>query len=120
LGTRVDYSQLIKLYGATSDDDHRYSPPRVIDAIAKPVWGNPDPERICTSHVERQNLTLRMCMRRMTRLTNAFSKKWYNLREAFALQFAYYNFCRVHQSLRVTPAMQAGIADHVYSIAELL
>ena len=120
LGTRVDYSQLIKLYGASSEDEHRYSPPRVIDAIAKPMWGNPDPERICTSHVERQNLTLRMCMRRMTRLTNAFSKKWYNLKAAFALQFAYYNLCRIHQSLRVTPAMEAQITNHAWTINELL
>jgi IS1 family transposase len=120
LGTRVDYSQLVKLYGPASEEQHRYSPPRVIDAIAKPMWGNPDPERICTSHVERQNLTLRMCMRRMTRLTNAFSKSWYNLKCAFALQFAYYNLCRVHQSLRVTPAMEAGLTNRVWEIGELL
>jgi len=120
LGTRVDYSQLIKLYGAASEDVHRYSPPRVVDAIAKPMWGDPDPERICTSHVERQNLTLRMSMRRLTRLTNAFSKKWYNLREAFALQFAYYNFCRVHQTLRVTPAMESRITDHIWTLQELI
>ncbi|MGA9059997.1 MAG: IS1 family transposase [Terriglobia bacterium] len=120
LGTRVDYSQLIKLYGSGNEDEHRYSPPRVIDAIAKPMWGNPDPERICTSHVERQNLTLRMHMRRLTRLTNAFSKKWYNLKCAFALWFAYYNFCRIHQTLRVTPVMEAGLADHVWSIEGLV
>jgi hypothetical protein len=80
----------------------------------------PDYERICTSHIERQNLTMRMQIRRLTRLTNAFSKKWDNLRAAIALHFAYYNFCRVHSSLRVTPAMEAGITDHVWSIAELL
>jgi len=120
LGTRVDYSQLIKLYGSGNEDEHRYSPPRVIDAIAKPMWGNPDPERICTSHVERQNLSIRMEMRRMTRLTNAFSKKWYNLKCAFALWFAYYNFCRIHQTLRVTPVMEAGLADHVWSIEGLV
>jgi IS1 family transposase/transposase-like protein len=120
LGTRVDYSQLIKVYGAANDEEHRYSPPRVIDAIAKPMWGNPDPERICTSHIERQNLTLRMCMRRLTRLTNCFSKSWYNLKCAFALQFAYYNLCRVHQTLRVTPAMENNLTDHVWSLQELI
>ncbi|MGO9636514.1 MAG: IS1 family transposase [Terracidiphilus sp.] len=80
----------------------------------------PDFERICTSHIERQNLTMRMQIRRLTRLTNAFSKKWENLRAAIALHFAYYNFCRVHSSLRVTPAMEAGIADHIWTISELL
>jgi hypothetical protein len=82
--------------------------------------GNPDPERICTSHVERQNLDIRMGMRRMTRLTNAFSKSWDHLRAAYALWFAYFNFCRIHGTLRVTPAMEAGITDHVWGLAELL
>jgi hypothetical protein len=80
----------------------------------------PDFERICTSHIERQNLTMRMQIRRLTRLTNAFSKKWENLRAAIALHFAYYNFCRVHSSLRVTPSMEAGLTDHVWTIGELL
>jgi transposase InsO family protein len=80
----------------------------------------PDYERICTSHIERQNLTMRMQMRRLTRLTNAFSKKWENLRAALALHFAYYNYCRVHSSLRVTPAMEAGLADHVWTVEELI
>jgi hypothetical protein len=80
----------------------------------------PDCERVCTSHIERQNLTMRMQIRRLIRLTNAFSKKWENLRAAIALHFAYYNFCRVHSSLRVTPAMEAGLTDHVWTIAELL
>jgi hypothetical protein len=80
----------------------------------------PDYERICTSHIERQNLTMRMQIRRLTRLTNAFSKKLENLRAAVALHFAYYNFCRVHSSLRVTPAMEAGISDHVWTLTELL
>jgi hypothetical protein len=80
----------------------------------------PDFERICTSHVERQNLTMRMQIRRLTRLTNAFSKKWENLRAAIALHFAYYNFCRIHQTLRVTPAMEAGLTDHVWELKELL
>jgi hypothetical protein len=80
----------------------------------------PDFERICTSHIERQNLTMRMQIRRLTRLTNAFSKKWENLRAAIALHFAYYNFCRIHSSLRVTPAMESGLTDHVWTITELL
>jgi hypothetical protein len=80
----------------------------------------PEYERICTSHIERQNLTMRMQIRRLTRLTNAFSKKWENLRAAVALHFAYYNFCRVHSSLRVTPAMEAGITDHVWTIEDLV
>jgi hypothetical protein len=82
--------------------------------------GDPDRARICTSHVERQNLTIRMQMRRMTRLTNAFSKKWENLWAAYCLWFAYYDFCRIHSSIRVTPAMEAGITDHVWELAELL
>jgi IS1 family transposase len=120
LGTRVDYAQLIKVYGAPADDEHRYSPASVVEAVAKPVWGQPNPERICTSHVERQNLSIRMAMRRMTRLTNAFSKKWANLKAAYALWFAFSNFCRVHQTLRVTPAMEAGISNHVWEVQELL
>jgi hypothetical protein len=120
LGTRVDYAQLIKVYAAPTDEEHLYSPASVVQTIVKPVWGQPDPERICTSHVERQNLTMRMQMRRLTRLTNAFSKKRANLWAALALYFAWYNLCRVHQSLRVTPAMQAGITDHVWEISEIL
>jgi hypothetical protein len=84
------------------------------------VSGRPDPERICTSIVERQNLTMRMQIRRLTRLTNAFSKKWENLWAALCLHFAYYNLCRIHRSIRVTPAMEAGIADHVWELTELL
>jgi hypothetical protein len=85
-----------------------------------PVFGNPDPARICTSIVERQNLTIRMQVRRLTRLTNAFSKKWENLWAAYCLHFACYNFCRIHRSLRVTPAMEAKITVHVRSIEALL
>lgn len=120
LGHRVDFAQLIKVYGAPTEGEGRYSPATVESVAVVPVIGNPDPDRICTSIVERQNLTIRMQVRRMTRLTNAFSKKWENHWAALCLHFAYYNFCRVHKSLRVTPAMEAGIADHVWSIAELL
>ena len=91
-----------------------------MEAVPKPVLGNPDRHRICTSHIERQNLSVRMGMRRMTRLTNAFSKKWENLKAAYAVWFAFYNFCRIHQSLRVTPAMEAGITDHAWDLSELL
>ncbi len=120
LGTRVDFAQLIKVYAASSEDEHRYSPPKVIEAISKPIWGDPDPDRICTSYVERQNLTMRMQIRRLTRLTNAFSKKRENLRAALALYFGWYNFCRTHRTIRVTPAMESGISNHIWSIRELL
>jgi len=82
--------------------------------------GDPDPAKICASHIERQNLTLRMQMRRLTRLTNGFSKKWENLWAAYCLHFAYYNFCRIHKTLRVTPAMEAGIAGRVWEIGNFL
>jgi transposase-like protein/IS1 family transposase len=120
LGKRVDFAQLIKVYRATPEGERRYSPAEVISTEVVPVIGAPDPEKICTSHVERANLSIRMGMRRLTRLTNAFSKKWENLKAAYAVWFAYYNFCRVHQSLRVTPAMEAGLTNHVWQLAELL
>ena len=116
----VDYGQLIKVYGASREGEQRYSPAEVISAQPHPVFGLPDVQRICTSHVERQNLSIRMGMRRMTRLTNAFSKKWDNLKAAFALWFAFYNFCRIHKTIRMTPAMEAGIADHVWALQELI
>ena len=120
-GMDVDYAQLQKIYGAPSDDEQRrYSPAKCIGCDMKVVSGDPDPKHISTSFVERQNLTMRMSMRRFTRLTNAFSKKVDNLRHAVALHYMYYNFCRVHQSLRVTPAMEAGLSDHVWSLAELV
>lgn len=120
LGDRVDFAQLIKVYRAASDGERRYSPAEVASTEAVPVFGRPDPERICTSIVERSNLSLRMGIRRFTRLTNAFSKKWENHWAAIAVWFTFYNFCRVHKSLRVTPAMEAGIADHIWSVRELL
>ena len=102
------------------DGEARYSPAEVVDTEVVPIMGDPDTSRACTSIVERQNLTIRMQMRRLTRLTNAFSKKWENLWAAYCLHFAYYNFCRVHRSLRVTPGMEAGITDHIWEIKELL
>jgi IS1 family transposase len=120
LGSRVDYAQLIKVYAAPMDEEHRYSPASVVETIVKPVWGQPDPDRICTSHTERQSLTMRMQIRRFTRLTNALSKKWENRYAALSLYFAYYNFVRIHSAIRVTPAMEAGITDHVCNLGELL
>ncbi len=121
-GERVDYAQLIKIYGMDVPEDvRRYSPPRLAEAIPTPVYGYPDEKLICTSHVERQNLTMRMCMRRLTRLTNGFSKKWSNLRAAPAMHFAWYNFCRKHITLKsATPAMAAGLTDRVWAISDLL
>jgi IS1 family transposase/transposase-like protein len=117
---RADFAQLIKLYGDYGQfGNERYSPGRITEVISKVRDGRPDPEHISTSHVERQNLTMRMAIRRFTRLTNAFSKKLDNLKAAVSLHFAFYNFCRVHNSLRVTPAMEAGISDHTWSLAEL-
>lgn len=120
LAGRVHFAQLVKVYGASREGEQRYSPAEVVDAVPYLVSGNPDRDRICTSHVERQNLSIRMGMRRMTRLTNAFSKKWSNLEAAYYLWFAYYNFCRRHQSLRITPAMESGLTDHVWNIKELI
>jgi IS1 family transposase len=120
---QADFAQLVKLfgdYGQHDNADARYSPPRITEVISKIIDGRPDPDHISTSHVERQNLTMRMGIRRLTRLTNAFSKKLANLKAAIALHFAYYNFCRVHQTLRVTPAMQAGLTDHIWELKELL
>ena len=114
------FAQIIKVYKQPADGERRYSPGEIVDTEVVPIFGNPDPDRICTSIVERQNLTIRMQMRRLTRLTNAFSKKWENLWAAYCLHFAYYNFCRLHRSLRVTPAMEAGITHRVWSISDLL
>jgi transposase-like protein/IS1 family transposase len=120
-GGNADFAQLTKLFGDYGQHgSERYSPPRITEVISKVRSGVPDPKHISTSYVERQNLTMRMQLRRLTRLTNAFSKKLDNLKAAVALHFAYYNFCRVHSSLRVTPAMEAGISDHVWAIDELL
>lgn len=119
-GDYVDYAMLIKVYRNPSEGEARYSPPEVASVEVVPVCGNPDSDRICTSIIERSNLSLRMGQRRWTRLTNAFGRKWENQWAAAMLWYTYYNFCRIHKSLRVTPAMEAGIADHQWSIAELL
>jgi len=120
LGTRVDFAQLIKVYQNNREGEQKYSPPEVVETIRKVVIGNPDPRRVCTSIVERSNLSMRTSIRRLTRLTNAFSKKWENLSAALALYFAYYNFCRIHSSIRCTPAMEAGLTKQVWSLRDLL
>jgi IS1 family transposase len=120
LGDRCDYAMLIKVYRAGTEGEGRYSPAEVASVEEVPVMGRPDPERICTNIVERSNLSTRMSVRRFTRLTNAFSKKWENHWAAVAVWFGFYNFCRVHKSLRVTPAMAAGITSTVWSVRDLL
>lgn len=121
-GGDIDYAMLIKMYGNSHavTDQRRYSPAECTGIEKINICGNPDKKEISTSYVERQNLTMRMSMRRFTRLTNGFSKKVDNLEAAVALYFMYYNFGRVHQTLRVTPAMEAGIADHVWILEEII
>lgn len=117
-GSEVDYAMLIKLYGA-SQEETRYSPAECIGCERKAISGKPDSKHVSTSFVERQNLTMRMSMRRFTRLTNAFSKKVENHAYHIALHYMHYNFCRIHQTLRVTPAMEAGLTDHVWMVEEI-
>ena len=119
-GREIDFSQLIKIYGNTPESEVRYSPAECRGIEINKIQGNPDSDHISTSYVERHNLTMRMNMRRFTRLTNGFSKKVEKLACAVALHFMYYNFCRVHQTLRLTPAMEAGVTDHVWNIEEIL
>jgi IS1 family transposase len=120
-GANADYAMLHKIYAAPSEDEaRRYSPATCIGCDLKVISGDPDPKHVSTSFVERQNLTMRMSMRRFTRLTNGFSKKLENHGHSVALYFMHYNFCRVHQTLRVTPAMEAGVSDHVWSIEEIV
>jgi len=119
-GPEIDFSQLIKMYGAPAENETRYSPAQCTGIEKRVIQGNPDLKKTSTSYVERQNLTMRMSMRRFTRLTNAFSKKLENLGHAVALHFMYYNFCRIHQSLRITPAMAAGVTDHVWDIEDII
>jgi IS1 family transposase len=119
-GADIDYAVLQKLYGAEQSDEKRYSPAVCIGTKQETITGTADPKHISTSYVERQNLTMRMSMRRFTRLTNAFSKKVENHAAAVALYFMWYNFGRVHQTLRVTPAMEAGVSAHVWSVEEIV
>lgn len=118
-GSEVDYSILIKLYGPSPEAEKRYSPAKCIGTKTRKIIGNPDPSHVSTSYVERSNLTIRMSNRRFTRLTNAFSKKLANHEHAFSLFAMHYNFARVHKTLRVTPAMEAGVADHIWSMEEI-
>ena len=124
---RIDYTMLVKLYGQAPDGQRRYSPPQIVGIEETTVMGNPDPDHVSTSYIERQNLTMRMNVRRLTRLTNGFSKKIENHKNALALHYMYYNFCRVQQTLtkgrggiRYTPAMAAGVADHAWTLGEVV
>jgi IS1 family transposase len=121
-GADIDYAMLVKVYGESIEQkvEKRYSPPNYVSSRKEIVAGNPERKHISTSYAERQNLTMRMSMRRFTRLTNAFSKKVENLAYAVSLHFMYYNFARIHRSLRVTPAMEAGVSDHVWSLKEII
>ena len=122
-GSEIDYAMLVKLYegdsGKQAPAERRYSPAVCTGAREQRIAGNPDPAHVSTSYVERQNLTMRMSMRRFTRLTNAFSKKVDNHKAMIALHYMHYNFARIHKTLRVTPAMEAGVTDHVWSLEEI-
>jgi IS1 family transposase len=120
-GADVDYAQLVKLYGASLDSTKgRYSPAECCGAIKTPIEGKPDPKHISMSYAERANLTMRMHMRRFTRLTNGFSKKIENHTHQVALHFMYYNFVRIHSALRMTPAMAAGVSDRLWEIGDIV
>ncbi len=116
----IDFAQVVKLYASVNPGPGRYSPPRVKEVVSTIISGHPDERHVSTSFVEANNLTMRMAIRRLTRLTNAFSKKLANLKAALALHFMNYNFVRVHSTIRVTPAMAAGITDHIWTWNELL
>ena len=119
---KIDYAQLVKIYGTegTSIRTSRYSPPPCVGAEPRVVSGDPDPKHISTSFVERQNLTMRMSMRRFTRLTNAFSKKFENHAHSVAIHFMYYNFVRLHETVRMTPAMAAGVTDKLWELSDMV
>ena len=119
-GNDIDYATLVKLYGNEPQSEKRYSPAKCNGIEKRTIKGDPDETQISTSYVERQNLTMRMNMRRFTRLTNGFSKKIDNLKYAVALHYMHYNFARVHKTLGETPAMAAGVADHVWSLGEII
>jgi transposase-like protein/IS1 family transposase len=116
----INFAQLVKRYANNPDTETRYSPAVCTGTTKKVIFGDPDMAQVSTSHVERHNLSTRMQMRRYTRLTNGFSKKWEKHYAALALWLAYYNFCRIHRSLRCTPAMEAGTTDHVWTLEELI
>jgi hypothetical protein len=119
--SNVDYAMLVKIYGKdNTEPDTRYSPPKVNGTKREVMIGNPNPKHISTSYAERANLTMRMSMRRFTRLTNAFSKKVENLAAAVSLHFMHYNFVRVHQTLKVTPAMEAGVTSRLWSVGDIV
>ncbi len=120
LGSEVDYAMLRKIYGATLDNEVRYSPATCIGCDRKRISGSPDPDHVSTSYVERQNLTARIMMRRYTRLTNAFSKKFENHAAAVALNYFAYNFIKIHRTLRCTPAMAAGVTNKLWEVSDLL
>jgi len=119
IGADVDYAMLVKIYGKSSEEETRDCPVECIGCLRRAISGSPDRKHISTRYVERQTLTMRMSMRQLTRLTNSFSKKTENLMAAIALHYIQYNFCRIHSTLRVTPSMEAGITDHVWSLEEL-
>jgi IS1 family transposase len=119
-GIDVDYAQLVKLYGESPEAQKRYSPPECVGCKRETITGNPDPAHIATSFAERQNLTMRMHMRRFTRLTNAFSKDAENHAHSIAINFMYYNFVRIHQTLRVTPAMAAGVTERLWELSDVV
>ncbi|MFM9850956.1 MAG: IS1 family transposase [Hyphomicrobiaceae bacterium] len=119
-GKDIDYAVLQKIYGKSDEGEKRYSPPECIGTETSVIEGNPDPKHISTSFVERQNLTMRMHMRRFTRLTNAFSKKVENHAHAVALHFMYYNFVKIHKAHRMTPAMAAGVTDRLWEVADIV
>ncbi len=118
--SQVDYAQLTKVFASTIEPRGRYSPPQMVEAIRENLIGQPDPDHIATSYIERQNLSVRMECRRFTRLTNAFSKKLANLKASVALHYAHYNFVRIHRTLRCTPAMAAGVSNRLWSVEDLL
>ena len=119
-GPGVDYAQLVKIYGTSPEAQRRYSPPICLGAQKSEIRGTPDPEHISTSYVERQNLSMRMGMRRFTRLTNAFSKKLENHMHALPIYFMHYNFVRIHQTLRVTPAMESGVTERLWDLNDIV
>lgn len=118
-GANIDYAMLVRIYGESAEAEKRYSPAECIGARKERVIGNPDKKHVSTSYVERQNPNMRMGMRRFTRLTNAFSKKLENHTAAVSLYFMYYNFVRIHSTLRVTPAMAAGATDRLWNINDV-